>query len=155
MEFEYYKSLPSVALVVEAAVMAHRINKHGTLVIHHHQRHVGREKLRDVYNRCCRDFLPDKSWTFEELYNSVDRRIGGEYGIGRLTVYDVAVRIGSKFEIWPDCVYLQCGSLVGARKCGYTQRRKIEKNELNQELMPLLSLNMGLHPVEVYFCMYC
>ena len=55
---------------------------------------------------------------FEELYLYVKNLIGGVYGIGPLTVYDTAKRLGHIIEhpIYPkDYVYLHAGAAKGAK----------------------------------------
>lgn len=55
---------------------------------------------------------------FEELYDFVSSVIGGISGIGPLTVYDTAKRIGHLFDepIYPKMyVYLNAGALDGAK----------------------------------------
>lgn len=55
---------------------------------------------------------------FEELYDFVNSVIGGVSGIGPLTVYDTAKRIGHLFEkpIYPKAyVYLSAGAEKGAK----------------------------------------
>lgn len=52
---------------------------------------------------------------FGELHRLVEDKIGGIKGIGALTVYDIASRIGAHFKIVPERVYLHAGTRIGAR----------------------------------------
>jgi hypothetical protein len=60
--------------------------------------------------------------SFHELYGIVRDRIGGIRGVGELTVYDTALRIGGKLGLEPDRVYLHSGTRVGARNLGLNWR---------------------------------
>lgn len=67
---------------------------------------------------------------FEDLYDFVNSVIGGIKGIGPLTVYDTAKRIGHLFEnpIYPEkYVYLSAGALEGAKKL--LNRKKLSFRE--------------------------
>lgn len=52
---------------------------------------------------------------FDELHRLVKNEIGSIKGIGALTVYDIAHRIGAHFGKEPRLVYLHAGTRVGAR----------------------------------------
>src|SRR5206468_10453969 len=52
---------------------------------------------------------------FHELYGLVEDEIGSIKGIGALTVYDIAHRIGAHFGKAPRLVYLHAGTRFGAR----------------------------------------
>jgi hypothetical protein len=56
-----------------------------------------------------------KAADFATLHKLVDEEIGGIKGIGALTVYDIAHRIGAYFRKAPEHVYLHAGTRIGAR----------------------------------------
>jgi hypothetical protein len=56
-----------------------------------------------------------KSADFSALHRLVEDRIGSINGIGALTVYDIAHRIGAHFGKAPRLVYLHAGTRLGAR----------------------------------------
>jgi hypothetical protein len=56
--------------------------------------------------------------TFEVLHEIVKREIGGVRGIGRLTVYDTALRIAAHRQLEPARVFLHAGTKVGAHRLG-------------------------------------
>jgi hypothetical protein len=53
--------------------------------------------------------------TFHELFQMVQQRIGGIGGIGELTVYDTAHRLGAYFGLSPEYVYVHSGVRDGLR----------------------------------------
>jgi hypothetical protein len=56
--------------------------------------------------------------SFDELHTLVRRTIGQISGIGPLTIYDTAHRIGAFLKIRPDFVYLHAGVRSGAKALG-------------------------------------
>jgi hypothetical protein len=69
--------------------------------------------------------------TFDELFQLVQSEIGGIYGVGELTVYDVTTRLGAFLGLEPERVYLHAGTREGARHLGITTRREsFESSEL-------------------------
>jgi len=59
-----------------------------------------------------------KAPDFAALHQSIKEEIGCTKGIGALTVYDIAHRIGAYFNMPPNRVYLHAGTRVGARAFG-------------------------------------
>lgn len=55
---------------------------------------------------------------FATLHEIVEREIGGIRGIGALTVYDIAHRIGTYFKKIPQRIYLHAGTRGGAALLG-------------------------------------
>lgn len=53
--------------------------------------------------------------TFADLLDRVEEAIGEIRGIGDLTVYDVATRIGAHLRVWPERVYVHAGVRKGVR----------------------------------------
>lgn len=60
--------------------------------------------------------------TFHELYELVHGTIGHIDGIGRLTIYDTAHRLGAYFGLSPDLVYVHAGVRDGLRALGLNHR---------------------------------
>ena len=70
----------------------------------------------------------EKAETFEELLNLVENcRIKG---IGELTCYDTAKRIGAKLNIYPAKVYLHAGTRIGAKAFIKTKDKYIDRSVL-------------------------
>ena len=81
--------------------------------IHFHQRRVEKSELNNFAERLVlreNDF--NLMNTFDEIYE-ITYSEKNEY-ITELTVYDVAQRIGAFKNIYPDKIYLQSGTKVGA-----------------------------------------
>jgi hypothetical protein len=53
---------------------------------------------------------PGNCSSFDELFQMVDNAIGGIHGIGPLTVYDTACRIGEYLNLKPEKIYLHAGT---------------------------------------------
>jgi hypothetical protein len=71
-------------------------------------------------------------------------------GIGPLTCYDTALRIGSFFSLLPDKVFLHAGSAEGYRQLG-NQRVPpfVDVKDLRQELWCIAP-----HEIENFLCIY-
>lgn len=92
--------------------------------IHDHQKRVGGLKLSE-FTEHLSGILSElkQSTSFEELYNAIEvRKITG---VGELTVYDTALRIGAYLKIEPENVYLHRGAKEGAENLSrYLRGRK-------------------------------
>lgn len=66
---------------------------------------------------------------FEALHRMVAEEIGGIPGIGELTVYDVAHRVGAYLDVAPALVYLHRGTKEGAVVLGF-RGKMLHPNDL-------------------------
>ena len=66
---------------------------------------------------------------FAALHGIVEREVGSVPGIGPLTVYDVAYRVGACLGKAPDIVYIHAGTKVGAAVFGLSGKA-IHPNQL-------------------------
>lgn len=57
---------------------------------------------------------------FDALYSEIEHTIGRLHGVGALTIYDIAHRIGAYLRKRPKLVYLHRGTRIGARLLGFT-----------------------------------
>lgn len=90
-----------------------------------HQRRIPRAVLDESRIRLLKEIKRlEDAGTFEELFDVVDSVIGVIEGIGELTVYDTALRIGAKLGLEPENVYLHAGTRVGARNLGVSSSAK-------------------------------
>jgi hypothetical protein len=71
-------------------------------------------------------------------------------GIGELTVYDTAVRIGSGQGMEPDCVYLHAGTRIGAARLGLDIRR----DSIPMSEIPIGLAGLSPSEIEDLFCSY-
>jgi hypothetical protein len=87
--------------------------------------------------------------TFKELHELVQREIGGIPGIGVLTVYDVATRIGAHLDLAPRRVYLHAGTAAGAKALGLEGRETLNRVEL-----PKAFRRLRTYEIEDCLCLY-
>ena len=85
---------------------------------------------------------------FDALIRLVDEKIGGIAGIGALTVYDIAHRIGAYLRKEPTRVYLHAGTRVGALALG------IEDNVFDPKILPKAFSRLSAAEVEDCLCIY-
>jgi hypothetical protein len=75
---------------------------------------------------------------FEDLRCVVQQVRSGVKGIGRLTVYDTALRIGANLNLRPAHIYLHAGTTEGAKALGlYHGQEWLEPNEIQVEFRSL------------------
>jgi hypothetical protein len=85
---------------------------------------------------------------FAALHRLVNEEIGSIKGIGRLTVYDIAHRIGAFFGKAPECVYLHAGVRVGARALG------IGGDSFDPKMLPNPFARLAPSEIEDCLCIY-
>lgn len=116
-----------------------------------HQRRIPERVLEES----CRKLIAElpalaASRSFEELHGIIAATIRPIAGIGELTVYDTALRIGAFLHLEPCSVFLHAGTRVGARRLGL---------DTSHEFLPLNSLPAELrvlkpHEIEDVLCIY-
>jgi hypothetical protein len=78
-----------------------------------HQYKIGRKKMKEfgeILLQIEREFIDIRD--FDNLYDKIfSNKL---VGIGALTVYDTATRIGAYLKFIPDKIYLHAGTLLGA-----------------------------------------
>ena len=110
---EYYSALPSLEDAIRRAALAIRADGKRES----HQRRIPGAVLQEFARRVlrrkgqiarCREF------------GQIIEIIGHckVSGIGKLTMYDTALRIGAALRVAPSVVYLHAGTRIGARKLG-------------------------------------
>ena len=104
---------------------------------YHHQRRLPAAVLRAMAaNLRAADVAPAAS--FDALHEVVRNRIGRIPGVGELTVYDTALRIGARLGLTPERVYLHSGTRIGARNLGLRWReRSLCMSDLPRSLQSL------------------
>jgi len=115
-EFVGFAAERTLRDAVSRAALAERFNGQ-RWVVYAHQRRVSRRAREESRERLLRAEL-ENSASFHELFQAVEAAIRPISGIGELTVYDTALRIGAKLGLEPDRVYLHAGTRVGARHLG-------------------------------------
>lgn len=117
---------------------------------HPHQYRTPRAVLveaESVLQECADEFRGCK--TFHDLYRLVRREISGIHGIGILTVYDVATRIGAHLDLAPELVYLHAGTADGAAALGFNRRGTISRIAL-----PKAFRRLQAYEIEDCLCSY-
>lgn len=143
----FYRERPTLELAIEYAAQC----KLPSGKRHPHQYRASRSVLDTVERR----LLATKTklrqcGSFAELHAMVQDRIGSIRGIGALTVYDVAYRLGAHLRLEPESVYLHAGTAKGANALGLGRTAKpLAITELPSEFLRLTA-----HDVEECLCLY-
>ena len=116
---------------------------------HDHQRRIPRWLLEHVEAKlqAIRRKLSSAA-DFDALHRLVEEEIGGLKGIGALTVYDIAHRIGAYFGKAPERVYLHAGVRVGARALG------IGGDSFDPKILPKPFARLAPSEIEDCLCIY-
>lgn len=117
----------SLDAAIENAAMARRPN--GKRLSH--QRRIPAAVLR-AWTDCleARARKLGNATTFDELHELIAREAQELHGIGRLTVYDTANRIGAFLGLEPDRIYLHAGTREGAHALGIRKREWLKPSDL-------------------------
>src|ERR1700683_1566062 len=114
-ELDWFIRQPTLREAIENAALAR--NSEGKRYAH--QRRIKRASIQEAFA-----ILSDASQRIEhshdfaELFQLIDAVLEGVPGIGELYVYDAALRIGAKLNLFPKKVYLHAGTRRGARAWG-------------------------------------
>ena len=102
------------------------------MVLRAYQRKVGWERLGVLAEKLGRDLrVIGAARSFDALYGIVERVTCDIDGIGELTTYEVALRIGTYLRIYPEeNVYLHAGTRAGARALGLNAGRTVKISSL-------------------------
>ena len=135
-----------IQIVEDAALAVENGKKHS------HQWRIKNCYLEKFKEKVCSniDYL-EKAFSFDEIHCIVKK--SKAYGIGELAIYDTAVRIGNFKKMYPDKIYLHCGTKKGAEKLlGRKIKKKyITKEELKGKLPPKI-LELSCDDIETYLC---
>lgn len=143
----FFESQPSLIEAINRSAMA--CGPQGKRF--HHQRRIIHDALWQSKQALvsAKDIIISCS-TFDELYKLVDRLIGIISGIGELTVYDIALRIGVKLKLEPEFVYLHAGTRKGAEALGLDAKQNfIDVYKLPVPLQQLRPIH-----IENLLCIY-
>lgn len=110
---EYCKKAPDLGTAIVRACRSRRPNGK----MHNHQSKVP-EKVRSLFSRNIMNLTVDPKWmtNFDILYDTLHKV--KPHGIGPVTLYDVATRIGAYLAVEPRSLYLKAGTLDGWRELG-------------------------------------
>jgi hypothetical protein len=116
-----------------------------------HQRRLYRDVIPSSSKRLIRLYpLLARANDFQHLHRLVSARLKLQHGAGSLYVYDVALRIGSYLNLWPNRVYLHRGSLNGAKKIRIPPRSRI----VSKHWLPHEYWRLEPHEIENLLCLY-
>ncbi|MFH1049430.1 MAG: hypothetical protein V1779_00705 [bacterium] len=118
---------------------------------HNHQKRISNTLLNEFKDRLIEGTDPIQSVkNFDDLYKVIDS--SKIKGIGDLTIYDTAHRIGVYLNILPEKVYLHSGTLIGAKKIfGMINKKDLKKEEFPE---PIKSCNLTCAEIEDLLCLY-
>ena len=123
---------------LEQAIMRACLSRDAHGKKYHHQGRVWDPNLRNLAHILTKH-LPEirRCRSFDDLYDVVDKH--APIGIGPVTKYDVAYRIGHYKRVYPTSVYVQAGVITGAKALGLSTkgRRSIPIDEFPKELRRL------------------
>ena len=127
-EFRYFRLLRTDEEAITRAALAQLPSGKR----HPHQYRVPRVSLEESCDRLVAN-LPRLRATgaFDDLLDEVDMLVRPIPKIGELAVYDTALRIGARFGLEPEKVYVHAGTRDGAHALGFDRRLAvIEMDEL-------------------------
>jgi hypothetical protein len=116
---------------------------------HPHQRRIPRALLEQVEGRLQgigRKLA--RAANFDDIHRAVEDEVGGLKGIGALTVYDIAQRIGAHFRKSPQRVYLHAGTRTGAQTFG------ISGDSFDPRVLPKAFSRLAVSEIEDCLCIY-
>ena len=116
----------------------------------HHQRRIPTPTLRAFADRLKRVAARlRKAKSFEQLHDVIVGEARDLHGIGSLTAYDAALRIGAFLKLEPDRIYLHTGTREGAKVFGLGDREWITASEL-----PASFRRLHASEIEDVLCIY-
>jgi hypothetical protein len=146
-ERAYFAGLPTLAAAVTAAGLA----QDGRGRRFAHQRRMPDQVLLECVSALS-EALPRlrQAPSFEDLHDAIREEIGGIHGVGRLMVYDTAVRIGAHRGLEPARVFLHAGTRIGARRLGLDSSAE----SLSVADLPAALRRLRPHEIEDVLCIY-
>ncbi|MEM8751070.1 MAG: hypothetical protein AAGF28_12285 [Pseudomonadota bacterium] len=144
-ETSFYARQPTLSAAIKVAASCRRADGKR----HSHQRRIP-EVVLDEAGRRLRAAIEElmAAKDFGTLHSVVKQTIQPVHGVGELTVYDVALRIGAFLGLKPGVVYLHAGTRIGAAALGFSVE-SIKKDELPDAFAPLTEAE-----IEDFLCIY-
>lgn len=144
---EYCREADNFVEAVSRAVDSRRPNGK----MHNHQTKV-KESVRRKFGYAIVDTIdPDAPEDFDDLYDWMEEL--KPKGIGPVTLYDVAVRVGAFLELEPEQLYLHAGVWDGW-KALHNGRSPVGKRRLPKEMWPEPLRALPADQVEDLLCCY-
>lgn len=142
---EWMRESPDIGIAIDRAVRSRMPNG----VMHNHQTRVPIQVLLR-YGIHLRSQIGERSEEdFHWLW--IDCKRAAIAGIGPVTVYDVATRIGAYLGLEPDRVYLHAGVKQGAEALGIDTRGR---EYLQSSDLPVALRSLTANETEDFLCVY-
>lgn len=118
---------------------------------HPHQYRIPQKVLEGVHIELVQNIRKvNRVRSFDELYQLISSF--EIFGIGKLTTYDIATRIGAYLKLKPDRVYLHAGTRTGAKKLlGKISKPYLIKDDLPK---PFRTSSLSYSEIEDILCIY-
>lgn len=146
-EIRFYFTRKSLSDAVQLAATARR--EDGSK--HSHQWRIPNQVLKRFASRLHAIQKEIKrAQSFHSLWSLVRREGNQIKGIGELTVYDTAHRIGAFLGMEPDFIYLHAGTRMGAKALGLN----VEGSYMVMSLVPVAFRRLKAHEIEDCLCIY-
>jgi hypothetical protein len=118
---------------------------------HNHQRRIPLKALE----KCKIKLLNHKAILssfndFYSLYEEIEKQILPIHGIGKLTCYDVSLRIGAYLGLEPTNIYLHAGTCKGAKNIQINCKGKY----IGMSLLPTEFSKLTAREIEDILCIY-
>ncbi len=119
-----------------------------------HQRRISNQVLDDAKKKLqCNIKNIEKSSTFSDLYNIINKIVDNIKGVGPLYAYDTSLRIGIYLKLTPKNVYLHAGPLEAAKNLRKIKKLTFLNNQTNLEKKDFPKEFNKLEPREIESCL--
>jgi hypothetical protein len=146
-ELDWFKQQPTLKSAINLAALATNSNSKR----YSHQRRLKKETLeraRIILSANLENI--EKCGSFDELFTLIEIALQSVGGIGELFVYDTALRIGAKLNLFPDEVYLHTGTRVGAKALGFDGKA----TAIEITALPIELRQLEPHEIEDVLCIF-
>lgn len=161
---KFYKNIANFKEVVENAGKAVVPNNttgcgNNKTIFASHQNRVGKNKCQegaDLLLQAPYYEALEKAESFEDIFEVTEKVKNRVFGLGDLWSYDTAQRIGLSKSFYPKAVYLQTGTLAGAKelvKRGFVDARDIRKQRrVSPTIFSKVFKNLPSYLIENLLC---
>lgn len=147
-DLEGFAQMPDIGTAIRRAVLClTSLDRR-----HPHQRRLpiavllrGEQELQPLADRM------EAATCFNDLHGIVAGALAEVHGIGALTDYDIATRIGAFLRLAPTMVYLHAGTALGARAFGVRSRPGVP---VERGLFPSPLCDLPAADIENLLCIY-
>ena len=146
-ELDFYRNQRSLRAAVNMAALC--TTKDATK--HPHQWRLRNQVLNEA-SSILSGSLPEirRCKEFDALMKLVEEKLMHLHGLGELTKYDIAHRVGNYFDLQPAKVYLHRGTRDGAKALGFDKRLA----SIDVSMLPRAFLRLKPYEIEDCLCIY-